>query len=226
MRRRSLSLATGVVVFATLVGGGFAGAAGAQTTTPRTTPPTLDPQASTFPVLQTADLPTGYRMGTGSPFKVTNRSAAYPSISKCVWTASNPFSGLTPTIYQSSFSKTADDTGQETLWLFGDAKAAKAFYGNVETAYSGATKCKVVQQPGTSSPSQMANIGKYSTLAIGDPGDESIGVSLAPSSSLQPATKYAFFRSGASVVALRISDDAFTAKQFAALARTAANRAT
>jgi hypothetical protein len=218
-----------VVAVVVLSGAGSATAASAQrtpvTTVPRTTIPTVSPQAGSYPVVQSADLPTGYRMGTGMPQRRTGISASYPTIEKCIWDSSNPFSGLTPVIYSSYFQRTADASGQETLWEFDDAKPAKAYYGNLEQAYTAATKCKIVKQPSSSDPSDLVNIGSYSTVDGGKIGDESLVLSLEPSSSLQPATQYAFFRAGSSVAALRITDDSINTKEFTTMVKTAAKRA-
>ncbi|MFA5885072.1 MAG: hypothetical protein WDA60_14570 [Acidimicrobiia bacterium] len=220
---------TSAVVLATLSVAVLATGASAQrtpvTTAPRTTIPTVSPQAGTYPVLQQADLPNGYQMSSGTPQRRTGFSASYPTIDKCIWNPSNPFSGLTPVVYSSLFSRTSEDNGLETLWEFDDATPAKAFYGNLEKAYTAATKCKVVKQPSSAGSSSTFDIGTFSKIDAATLGDESLVVALEPASKLQPATKYAFFRVGSSVAAMRITDDSINAKEFTALAKTAAKRA-
>ena len=208
---------------ALLVGGG---AASAQTTPvqPRTTVPTTSPQAGTFPVLQVADLPAGYRMGSGSPFQASPQSPRYPTIDKCLWDFDNPFSGLTPDIYQSSFQQTMPVSGISLAFVFDAAKPATAFYDNYETAYRAAQKCTMTKAPSSSS-STPTNYGKITPLKVGNLGDASFGVVITPPSTTFPPVKQVFIRDGSSVVSLRVTDPDMSVKEFAALAKVAAKRA-
>jgi hypothetical protein len=195
------------------------------TTQPRTTVPTTDPKASTFPVLQTGDLPSGYRMGTGSPFHIENRSAIYPSVDDCVWDFDNPFSGLTPDIYQSSFQKSASIRGLSITIEFDAPKPATAYYDNFDEAYRAAAKCKTTKAPSSSSSSGVSDYGTVKLVDVGSLGDESFGAVITPSSTLFPEAKFAVWRDGDAVVTLRVDDPDMTLKQFTALTKTAAKRA-
>lgn len=225
--RRAVRIAVVVVVSTTALGLA-ATAATAQrtppTTAPRTTVPTVSPRAGSFPVLQTADLPAGYRMGTGSPFEVTNRSPIYPSIDDCLWDFENPFSGLTPDIYQSSFMQTALVSGLSITIVFDGAKPAMAFYDNFEKAYRSAAKCTTTKAPSSTS-STPVGYGTIEMLEVGKPGDSSFGAVITPSSAVFPEIKYAVFRDGRSVVQLRIADDDMSVKDFKTLTRIAEKRA-
>lgn len=221
---RAVSWAIAVTL---LTGLGWSATAAAQTTPttrPRTTIPTVSPQAGSFPVLQSADLPTGYRMGTGSPFVRDDVSAQYPTIDDCVWEFSNRQSGLVPTVYGSSFQKSATVTGSDTAIVFDSPKAAKALYDSFAKAYKAATKCKMTKSR-SATTSEIVNYGTVELIDVGRLGDASFGATLTPSSSVVPEFKYAFIRDGDTFVTLRIADDDVGLKEFTKLARVAEERA-
>jgi len=212
-----------VVVIVGIVAFGLAGSAGSASA--QTSPvPTTAADADTFPVLQTADLPTGHRMSSGTPLKRTGISAQYPSVTECVWNFQNPFSGLTPTIYQSSFYKTADITGQSTAIEFDAAKPATAFYGNFEEAYAAAAKCKMSKVRSTSS-GEIVSYGKVKLFDPGKIGDDAFGATVTPSASFVPLNHWVVFRTGDTVGYVRVNDDDMTTKEIAKLAKVAEQRA-
>jgi len=217
---------------ALLVGSGVAAAqttptrprATPPTTQGRTTAPTTSPQAGSFPVLQVSDLPAGYRMGAGSPFHAPRQSPIYPTIEKCVWDFDNPFSGLTPEIYQTSFQQNVPVSGINIAIVFDAGKPALSFYDNFVEAYRAAEKCKTTKAP-SSSGSGTSEYGTVKSLKVPALGDASFGVRITPPSSTFPPIMQAFFRDGTTVVSLRVTDPDMSAKEFGELAKVAAKRA-
>jgi len=220
---RAGSFVVVLVAAALFLGAAAAAAQTSPATQPRTVP-TTDPQAGTFPVLQTADLPDGYRMGTGSPFRAGSQSARYPTIDKCVWNFENPFSGLTPDIYQSSFTEQAPVGGISLAVVFDADKPATAFYDNHVEAYGAAQKCAMTKIP-SSTGGAPGNFGKVTPLKVGKLGDESFGVAITPPTKQFPPVKRVFIRDGSSFVSLQITDPDMTTKEFVALAKVALDRA-
>lgn len=223
--RRTRAGVTIVAVAAAALGSG-AGAAAAQTTPtqPRTTVPTTSPAARSFPVLQSNEVPTGYRMSSTSPFHIDNRSPLYPTIDACLWDFDNPFSGLTPDIYQSSFQKSATTTGIAITIEFDAAKPATAFYDNFAEAYRAAAKCKMTKST-SSTTGKSVDYGTVELFDAGKLGDESFAVVITPSAAGFSEIKYATWRDGARVGSLRIMDPDMSTKEFKALAKVAAKRA-
>lgn len=206
------------------VGNAAASAQTTPTTQPRTTAPTVSPQASSFPVLQRSDLPSGYQMGTGSPFQASSQSPTYPTIDKCVWSFTNRFSGLTPDIYQTSFQQQVPVGGLNVAIVFDAAKPATAYYDDLEEPHVAAQKCATTKAP-SSTGSGLSTYGKVTPLNVGKLGDASFGVTITPPSKTFPPIKYAVVRVDDTVVQLRVTDPDMSLSEFKALAKTAVERA-
>jgi hypothetical protein len=163
-------------------------------------------------------------MSTGSPFEAPRQSPTYPTIDGCVWSFTNRFSGLTPDIFQSSFQRQNPVSGFDIAVEFDAEKPATAFYGDIESAYRAATKCKTTQAP-SSSGSGLSTYGKVTPLAVGALGDESYGATITPPSKTFPPLRYAVIREGNTVVQVRVIDPDMSLAKFTALAKVAAKRA-
>ena len=218
-------IALAALVAAVLVLGTVAASAQTTSTTPpRTTAPTVSPQASSFPVLQRDDLPSGYQMGTGSPFQASSQSPTYPTIDKCVWSFTNRFSGLTPDIYQTTFQQQTPVSGLDIAIVFDAEKPATAYYDDIEKPHLAAQKCTTTKSP-SSTGTGLSTYGKVTPLAVGKLGDASFGVTITPPSKTFPPIKYAVARTGNTVVQLRVIDPDMSLSEFKALAETAVERA-
>ena len=183
--------------------------------------------AQTGPLLDASDLPTGYRIGEGSPLTRTNVAASAPTITGCTWGRSTRVSGPYPVITSAGFSRTAGVGAQETVWQFEDRTPAKAFYARLAKTYRAATKCNPLLEtdsaPGNPQP---IDAGRFTRLRLGDFADASFAVTLLPPTRATPPSMVAFFRTGASVGTLTVTDPEIDPTAFAALASTAAARAT
>lgn len=223
--------ATGVALAITTIGIVTAGAQSTTTTRPGTTSTTSAASTSSYPVLQAVDLPAGYALTTGSPQKRAV-SPLFPTVDDCVLTTTNRFSGLTPTSYTGAYEKNKTDAffaAEETVWVFTDANAAKAFYEKIDLGYRAATKCKKVKEMqsaatvGGTSSSDLVNLGSLELVNIGKVGDDSLSVSL-DFAGRAPTARYAFILDGSSVASLRVNDTKLSAAKFKALAKAAAAR--
>lgn len=223
-RARSLLSVVAATAALLLTGIGAASAQTTPTTRPRPTVPTTDPEASTFPVLQSADLPSGYRMSGSSPFRASPQSPRYPTLEKCLWNFDNPFSGLTPDIYQSSFQQDMPVSGTSIAIVFDAAKPATAFYDKFATAYTAAQKCSTTKAP-SSSGTSPSNYGKVTPLKLPKLGDASLGVLITPPSDVFPPIRQAFVREGDTFVSVRITDPDLSVAEFSALTEQAVERA-
>lgn len=185
--------------------------------------------AQTTPLLDASDLPAGYHLGEGSPLQRTTVAASVPTIGHCVWGTPTRVAGTPPVIWSSGFVRDAGRAANETVWQFDTPKAkraAKAFYAQLTKTYRAATKCNPLREPdpapGSTGP---VDAGRFTRLTLGRVGDAAFGVTFVPTAGA-PTSRVAIFRTADAVGTLTVSDPDVDPTEFAALARTAADRAT
>ena len=182
--------------------------------------------AQATPLLDASDLPTGYRLGEGSPLQRTTVAASVPTIGNCVWGTPSRVAGAPPVIWSSGFVRDGGATANETVWQLDTPKAAKALYAKLAKTYRAATKCTPLREPdpapGGAGP---VDAGRFTRLPLGPVGDAAFGVTFVPAAGA-PTSRVAVFRAGDAVGTLTVTDPDVDPTEFAALARTAADRST